>query len=733
METSFDSQQEIFLALPDRAKLIVDMLVYACTPVDRDFVENLFGPELFQVYKQLNRANIIYYWKYDDVDHCTSERAPKFTISRLLQQAKEGRDIEKEIGTPSFWEKTNRLGRPVRDRIIASFFDIQLPNYNGGPTFSYQELMKAAAEIKPSVDTRKTFSGKYLIRYFREVILLHTEQLSPDSLIDKWYKQFSDTYPNSPRFQTNLRDIHAISQLLLSGQIDEIPGKVDSNTQEGASLLGMYHLHHGEYDQANQYFLEGEIDKQGYDDHRASQYSLFSFGRAISSLLASPSGNFDETGFPYNNKYHSNIFEQLAQSIRSNKNQEEILSLFSSEDRFTPLSQYLLYALKRHFGLHTAGSLDFLAREASEIGWNLPLLVNHFASPIKTLAANIGGGADSPSEWEKTFISLETLAPEQKAIEIKISPLARARIVYFIQMTKNKHWEIVPILQTSKDGDTWTTGRRVAKEKLEDGSTPGMNDLDHKLANPHLSKEEKFILLANHPHVYLEKKNGPSHISIITGQPIIMILRDTTGYSLYTNFHAFLSEKEIIWDDFHQRIEIKRVSSYQFHVLRELNKINHLPFEARDHLLALQKHLQETISFDSNIIDDDNVKKTVQGDSRILVQIAHAFDVFRARLLVKPFPTIPLYCKAGEGASGVSTFVNGEKWLAARDLDKELENYRIVQSSVRTLANDQETGSSYLYTLPANGFQLVEFVNAHPEIATIEWPKGSRFSLWAIG
>lgn len=733
METSFDSQQEIFLALPDRAKLIVDMLVYACTPVDRDFVENLFGPELFQVYKQLNRANIIYYWKYDDVDHCTSERAPEFTISRLLQQAKEGRDIEKEIGSPSFWKETNRFGKPVRDSIIASFFDIQLPKYNGGPTFSYQELMKAAAEIKPSVDTRKTFSGKYLIRYFREIVLQHTEQLFPNSLIDKWYKQFSDTYPNSLRFQSNLRDIYAIPQLLLSGQIDEIPGKVDPNTQEGTSLLGMYHLYHGDYDQANQYFLEGEIDKQGYDDHRASLYSLFSFGRAISSLLSSPSQNSDETGFPFNNNYHYNIFELLTQSISLNENQEEILSLFSHEDTLTPLSQYLLYALKRHLGLHTAGSLDFLAREASTIGWDLPLLVNHFISPIKTLAANIKGGADSPSEWEKTFISLETLAPEQKALEIKISPLTRTRIVYFVQMTKNKHWEIVPMLQTSKDGDTWTAGRRVAEEKLEDGSTPGMNELDHKLANPHLSMEEKFILLANHPHVYLEKKNGPSHISIITGQPIITILRDTTGYSLYTNFHTFLSETEIIWDDFYQCIEIKRVSSYQFHVLRELDKINHLPFEARDHLLALQKHLQETISFDSNIIDDDNVKKTVQGDSRILVQITHAFDVFRARILIKPFPTIPLYCKAGEGVSRVSALVKGEKWLATRDLGKELENYSIVQSSVRVFANYQEIGNSYLYTLPANAFQLVEFVNAHAEIATIEWPKGSRFSLWAIG
>lgn len=744
MENLESSPLATYQSLPHEAKQVLDILAHACARVRRDAIERLFPSietprsQLRGIMQQLN-TRIIYYYKIEDIDYYTTEKAPEFYITLLLQQVKEGRDIEKEIGSPSFWEEINREGKPARDRIFARLFDIELPGYNGlfQPVI---HLLEATSKIKPSVDISKTFPKRFLIHHFRDIIRHHVEQICPDPFIDCWFKQFSNTYPNSPSFLAILKDLRSIPELLFTGRLDEIPNRIDPATQEGASLLGMYHLYRREFDQALQYFTEGETDKNGYDDHRIDELTPFSLGRAI-SLLALPTASPEKFS-----DLTDNMFLQLMQTIKSDKKEKGSSSPNLDDNLLSPLAQYFLHALKKHLGLHTASSLHFLERQASNMGWNLPLLIDHFIPLIKMDHSHpeekhekkMNTTPGLPQEWEKDLSSLLTIVPEpeQELHEIQISPTAKARIVYLIQERRHKYWNIVPMLQTSKDGITWTSGRKIAANKLKDGSALGMSDLDRKIATSCISDEERLILLSGHPHVYLEEKNKFLPISIVSKKPEICIYQDITGYRIYTNLYTFLSKTEFKWERFFRHATTMRITAQQSHILRVLDQIHHLPFEARDILIALQKHLQGIITIHSDIVDDDDVKKTVQGDNRIVVQITPALDVFRAKLFTKPFGTIPPYCNVGTDTPSVSALVKEEKWLATRDFEKELQNSKIVRPAIREFANHYETENSYLFTHPDNCRLLVEFIREHPDIATIEWAKGTpwgaRFSLWAI-
>ena len=128
-----------------------------------------------------------------------------------------------------------------------------------------------------------------------------------------------------------------------------------------------------------------------------------------------------------------------------------------------------------------------------------------------------------------------------------------------------------------------------------------MTDWDCELAYPNLSKEDKIILLAGHPHVYNEKDEQRRSVQIIKINPAISIRQDDTGYCITTNLKNFVSRQKILWERNFLKATIYEITRQQHYILSWLDKFSHLPFEAHDALVALIKHLQKSVTIYTDI------------------------------------------------------------------------------------------------------------------------------------
>ncbi len=612
MDISFESQLEVYRSLSGQAKLIVDMLAHSCCPINRKDMESLFPDvtsprsELHATFKRLQQAKIVWYCMEGGStdDYYTSMLALELTILLFLQQVKEGRDIEQEVSTPQFWEKVNRTGRPTIERILAIFFDVKLPDHDHFPIphFYKQQLLNTASKMKSSFHLETTFPEKYLIRHFRDIVRLQIEQIHPNPSIACWYDRFTVIHKNSPLFHATLQDTRAILTLLLPGKSDQIPDNVNPATREGASLLGMYYLYQGDYSRALRYFSEGESNKTIFDDYRPTQYPIFLFGKAMAYLLDSKTSI--DINSPLNILPPDDIFERLAWANKMNKSPEEITRLLPAEGSLPPLSQYLLNSMKQYLGLAVDGSLTFLEHQAAKLGWDIPSLVNKCLS--RKNLVSFKQNTILTGKWEKTFAPLveQTFTPiiqKDRTKELLATRTNTFRIAYFIRTWGKQQWMIVPKLQKTKDGITWTSGMPIAAPRLFEGSVPDMTDWDCELAYPNLSKEDKIILLAGHPHVYNEKDEQRRSVQIIKINPAISIRQDDTGYCITTNLKNFVSRQKILWERNFLKATIYEITRQQHYILSWLDKFSHLPFEAHDALVALIKHLQKSVTIYTDI------------------------------------------------------------------------------------------------------------------------------------
>ena len=136
------------------------------------------------------------------------------------------------------------------------------------------------------------------------------------------------------------------------------------------------------------------------------------------------------------------------------------------------------------------------------------------------------------------------------------------------------------------------------------------------------------------------------------------------------------------------------------------------------------------VTIHSDLVQTENKNmQTVPADNRIRVQLLPMGDGLKAELFVKPFGSIPPYCKPGVGGKTLITTVQGEQLQVKRSIDTEKANATRIFNEINTQTNFDISDGLMVFDNPKDALILLDILLKLPDIAIVEWPEGERFKI----
>jgi superfamily II DNA or RNA helicase len=349
---------------------------------------------------------------------------------------------------------------------------------------------------------------------------------------------------------------------------------------------------------------------------------------------------------------------------------------------------------------------------------------------------------EAKPEWEKVIDRILSGGLEQGQSRTRLAPVSSGRVVYLV----NSYKEIIPVLQKSKDGVTWSGGRHIALKNFVSG-IPEMSDFDHKMA--HLVRKEEvgwygnttyrlggsdaLAALAGHPLVFSEE--NPSIPVSITKEPLqLTVTKTPKGYVVQDNAgDAHLSyPAHVVQMDTPYSIRIVELTPQQRELLPVLHKVDLFPKVATPRLTQLLHALSKTITIHSDLIAPDSAAETVAADTHLTLQLQPVGEGVRAEVYVKPIAGHAPYCRPGKGSAAILGTCEGRPVRADRDLKAEqqhLEQFLTWVTPILGDSSDSASDLSYYCPDPQSVLSLLESLQAHTDEVLIEWPQGAKYNL----
>lgn len=342
--------------------------------------------------------------------------------------------------------------------------------------------------------------------------------------------------------------------------------------------------------------------------------------------------------------------------------------------------------------------------------------------------------------WETILQKLledPTLAPKpEKTKEAE----KQSRIIYLL----TRNYEVIPVMQRSKDGNDWQGGRKIGIKSFQEG-LPEMNETDKAVAQTVrryraqwgsgyeylLGGETTLAALAGYPLVFLYR-NSDIPVAIVKQQAYLSVTRHADTFRLQTNVPDVDSGSLIqIQEENDTRINVIQLTEMQFNILRQLLRLTEYPAEAEPMLKDLLSRLSGTITIHSDLIDTGLHTEQQEGDTTPVVQILPLGESFKAELFVKPLGDNPPYCKAGVGNRSVMGMMGKQSVQAIRNFRSEVA----AQQAVRAIFQDLNPEATDVLTLESisDCLELLEQLHEQGDSVRIEWPEGEKMKLRQSG
>lgn len=156
-----------------------------------------------------------------------------------------------------------------------------------------------------------------------------------------------------------------------------------------------------------------------------------------------------------------------------------------------------------------------------------------------------------------------------------------------------------------------------------------------------------------------------------------------------------------------------------------------VPTEGREMLQKALAQISGLVTIHSDELGQATQLKTIDGDTRIRVQLLPMGDSLKAECFVKPFGTEPPYFKPGRGGKIVYGQVAGEKVAATRNLAAETSHQLQLFGALSGLSYIDFSEEAMLFDDPLDCLELLEIVQANPDICIAEWPEGQKMRIAA--
>jgi superfamily II DNA or RNA helicase len=311
------------------------------------------------------------------------------------------------------------------------------------------------------------------------------------------------------------------------------------------------------------------------------------------------------------------------------------------------------------------------------------------------------------------------------------------RIVYFIDPIKRI---VLPSLQTATATGNWTKGRNILLKRLRNNDVEGMSEQDFRIAGTllypdHYSNskgiyfsDDVWPALAGHPYLFMAD-NPDIPVELIKAQPTVTIEDTDAGLLLKADIDPG-DEKFVIYRETNTRYKLIDIDSRQRAVLQAINQgAVAVPPEGKAKLVQVLNALSGFFTIHSDLAEARLGTRTVEADLRIRVQLLPLGNTLKAELFVKPFGSVPPYCKPGVGGQNIIGMVNGERCHVSRDLKTEMRYAEAILQEIQQSARIDISQEPIVFDDPRDSLFLLDILSRHQDIAVVEWPEGARFKI----
>ena len=513
---------------------------------------------------------------------------------------------------------------------------------------------------------------------------------------------------------------------------------------------------------ATHYLLHGDVDKALLCFEKAQKISfasmsfifpinhLFALLHAVALLASNKRKDLDKIMGICKKKSFKTTDHLIAQLLFSLKltNQDEALDFVRKGISFNQLDRIelvLIMAVASFFKIKlefTKQQLQIYDNTLENTPYKfIQLILASASSEHKALYLKLKNelGYDSPlmfakieEEWERVLNALIT----SKSSTGSTATGSLERIIYLIEPS---YLGIIPHLQKSKDGITWSKGRAISLSRLYNKTYECMTAQDNKVADSikryqhyygsteyNFNIEQTLSSLIGSPLVFLNS-NPSIAVEVVEKKPELQITKEKAGYKLTLNTSAEQLQIRIEVEN-DMRINVMILSSKQLEIIQLLSRISLFPFEAEEKLMQLLNHINTEITIHSDLINKDASMKQIKGDNKAVVQLIPIGNGLKAELYIKPLTSVAPYCKPGLGAKSVVGMLDGVRCQAVRNFKKEKSNALIVEQRFQAIAADEDILQGVLFEDPYQSLELLDTLKEEKNIL-VEWPEGVRFKI----
>lgn len=532
-----------------------------------------------------------------------------------------------------------------------------------------------------------------------------------------------------PAIAEYANEVFSIYNYVFSERIDEIPGHVTDFSAPGMCAHAFYAQYHGDYAEAVKRYGRA-LKLQEKSTFFQNPFYMFTYVVALIREGSVASINKLTQLNKKKDLRENKIYISVEFLIRMALDQD-VTGLYqwvsANYDWQLQLNKLLIATVVKHYEL---GKIEYQIPEYCMTDERAALLkkLDTLLPPYHKL-----------SEWERALEKLDSLV-ESDDNKVVVSD-SRSRIVYHI----DRHRQIIPRLQKSKDGINWTKGRNIALLTFRSKQLSEMTDLDNKVADCvkcysggysigdiyELGGAKAFSLLAGYPWVYMDE-NPDIPVVITKEEPQLIISKVDNGYQVTTNVEQLGTSSEVLIKENDQLYRVIEMDSTQRSILGTFKKTSVFPKEAKEKLAGLLGKLGKCVTVHSDLIQNKENLKQIKGDSLITVQLQPVGEGIKVELFVKPFVDQPPYCKAGEGASSVVGTVKGKRVQAMRNLQKERENLTMIQKLLVQVSGDETVTDIAYFDDYYHCLDLIEILRTQTKISRTEWPEGAKMNIKSV-
>jgi SNF2 family DNA or RNA helicase len=347
--------------------------------------------------------------------------------------------------------------------------------------------------------------------------------------------------------------------------------------------------------------------------------------------------------------------------------------------------------------------------------------------------------------WERALNALAQLNALKKDTPESVN--RESRLIWLFSLNNNE-FNLIPREQKLGKNGRWTKGKAIALKRLKEdlAEFDYLTEQDRQICmrievemeyeyygyrpkEVYLLGDRALLAAVGHPHIYWSERDdyiNPIEMKIVEPQ----LLVKEKGQSLHISLQPQIKSNAalVLERTANDGILIYQVNKQHQQVAEILGtKGLTVPNKARQQVLDSIASIASTLTVQSDIGGQSILAETVAVDSRLHIHLQPVSDGLQIEFFVQPFNDAgPIY-KPGIGGTTVLAEIDGKQLQTSRDFKLEKNYLNQTLELCPQLYNSKEL--NWLMDDPEMALEALLQLQAVPDFAVIEWPKGKKIKI----